>query len=302
MILGVIDIGSNTFHLIITRISNGSFEILARKRKFVYISRDGLDQISDEARVRAIDTMIELKAICNTWKVDRIEAVATASLRTARNAQDIIQEVKEKTNIDIQVISGDEEARLILEGTKLLPLNKDTEYLIMDIGGGSVEFIAIRNNEHLHHKSFDIGISHLRKDFPPSNPLTKEEKDKVLSYLRTFILEFKSIDQGFKPQVLIGASGPFEIVENYMNLEPQASGNLIKLDDVQDMLDQTLGLTLEERQALDFMPEARADLAIESFLLITSVLGAYPEIQAILVSPYAMKEGIVSKYLDKSKK
>ncbi len=298
MKIGVIDIGSNTIHYLIARITEShGIDVVDRKRIFAYIAKEGLHHIKDAAKERLYSALADARAALDKHAIEYVKVVATASLRQADNRELIIAEVKKKYGLDIEIISGSDEARYIFEGTKLLGLEADTNYLTLDIGGGSVEFIFSRGEELLHQMSLDIGISALRKKYRPCDPIQEEEVDVITKDLMEQIRSGLQIMPEFVPEILIGASGPFEISEQYMGLSPHPQGNYIDVNYIKELANIIISKSSEERKQLSFMNEDRADLSLESFLLIRVVLDLFPSIARLWVSPYAMKEGIIREYL-----
>lgn len=301
--LGILDVGSNTFHLLIVKISrdHSTFDIVYKKRFFVYLSEDGLDFISDKAQRRSHLALEEIKSILDSHPLEELKAVATASLRSAKNARAFIDAVFEKFHIKIEIISGLREAELIAKGTLLLERDLEPSFLIMDIGGGSVELILVENRIVKSFVSLDMGISVLRKNFHFCDPLTFDEKHKIVSFINQKIESFKNKVSDTKPLKLIGASGAFEILEMYLNQTPCSSGNDLEIDKISSIIEGVIEMNLKERKQLKFMPDERADLSVESFLLMSTVLKAFKSIHSIIVSPFALKEGLIYEYLDMTK-
>ena len=150
MRVAVIDLGTNTFHLLIADIKNkGQFETLKRIRKYVYIGEEGVSILGDKPLQRAFETLTHFKQTSTEFEVDEIIAFGTAALRTASNSNDFISKVRDEIGIEIQLISGEKEADLIYLGTKKAIPPTSENFLIMDIGGGSVEFIIANDTQKL---------------------------------------------------------------------------------------------------------------------------------------------------------
>ena len=162
---GVIDLGTNTFHLLIAEVDQNSIKEIYRERIFVKLAEKGIHKIGDAAFERATNAIAKFKIILDQHHVDKVRAIGTAGLRTASNSQSFIQLIKNKYNLDIAVISGDEEAHLIHKGVMNAIGSLRTTSLIMDIGGGSVEFIICDNEKIYWAQSFKIGVAVLFNQF-----------------------------------------------------------------------------------------------------------------------------------------
>ncbi|MCB0663459.1 MAG: hypothetical protein KDC24_12015, partial [Saprospiraceae bacterium] len=138
----VIDLGTNTFHLLAVEIDeNEQMHFLFRERIFVKLAEDGIQSIGPAPFQRAIKAMTVFKNKLDELGIDHFKAFGTAALRTATNGPDLIHAIKEKTGIEVALIDGLEEARLIHLGVSQAVPFDHTKQLIMDIGGGSVEFV-----------------------------------------------------------------------------------------------------------------------------------------------------------------
>lgn len=293
--LAIIDLGSNTFHLLIVkgqRISKNWIELF-RQRKYVYLAKDGIQHFSEETLGRAIKALSEFKAKCQNYNVDKIVAIGTAALRSADNSQEFLGRVKSTLDIDIKIISGEEEAELIFKGLSITPTAMDVHHLNMDIGGGSVEFIVSKNNKIEFFKSFDIGISVLKNEFRSRSHSHDENLNLILKHLDIRLLDFVKSIQPYEPQTLIGASGPFEILESLKQLKAKKKGNRFDRQYVFSVANEIMRRTLEGRLSYPNMPQKRADLSFESFTLIYYILNQFPTIDNVLVSPYSLKEGVI---------
>jgi len=158
--IGAIDAGTNTFHFLIVSwdTQTHQFEEIIRKRFFVKLGAKDLYRIDDEAYSRGLNAMRDFAKLLQKHHVEEVKACGTSAIRNADNADQFIIDVASQTGINIQKISGDKEAELILKGTKLSIPFDDQPVLIMDVGGGSVEFIiADRNKMHYAQSSLTSG-------------------------------------------------------------------------------------------------------------------------------------------------
>ncbi len=298
--IAVIDLGSNTFHLLISEY-NPETKVLSevfRKRCFVYLAKQGLDIIGPESFRTGIETLIELSEHIKEYKVAKIVAVGTAALRSASNSAAFITEAKAKAGINVEVISGLMEAEYIFKGLSLSKLPAHSSGLIMDIGGGSVEFVFYRDGTLEHATSINVGISLLRSLFNYDTKYSTQQRKEVSDFLLNKLSDVLEYAKEFKPKILVGSSGSYEIIESMLQHKPRKEGNLFTRASALSICCKILSLDLVGRQALEGMPPARADLSKESMLLINFILADITSIDHLLVSPFSMKEGIALTALD----
>lgn len=294
--VAIIDLGSNTFHLLIVDISPSteSFSEVYRERNFVYLSKGGLQNISDESYKKGILTLIKYSEIVNEYKASKVFCVGTAALRSANNGKKFIEEAHEKSGIRVDLIDGDREAELIFKGISLSHLPSEEVGLVADIGGGSVEFILFQNEHVLFQQSVEIGISVLRSQLDRSDPISEQEIEKLFMFLAAHLRKVYSYIQKLQPTILVGASGPFEIMESILGLQPSESGNLISSGSSLHICNEVMSNDLNGRKNIPGMPPSRADLSVESMLLIKFFLTEFYTIKQIFVSPYSLKEGLIA--------
>jgi len=298
--VAVIDLGSNTFHLLVVKpdTEKDLFSEVYRERRFVYLSKGGLKNISSESFYRGMQTLSDFKNIIERYNVREVVCVGTAALRSAANGSLFISEVKRKLDFDIELISGNREAELIFKGLSLSGMPSDRIGLATDIGGGSVEFIFFRNDRILSVQSVNIGISVLRNELEPSDSISNKKHQESFFYLTKHLIEIHDMAKKLKPTFLVGASGPFEILESMQDLLPSRSGNIISREVALNNCKLVMNASLDQRINIHGMPPNRADLSLESMLLIKYFLTTFATIQNIFISPYGLKEGLLAEYMN----
>ena len=295
---GVIDLGTNTFHLLIVKHNAaGSFDELHRERRFIKLAENGIEKIGSAPFQRGLQTLIDYKKILDKFQVKDFKALGTAALRRANNGQEFIQEVKAKTDISIQLISGNEEAELIHKGVSQAVPFGQSKNLIMDIGGGSVEFIICDKAQIFWKQSFPIGVAVLFNNFHTSDPIHVNEVLEIEQHLQKTLRPLLQELEKHEVQSLIGASGTFDVLENIL-VEEKASPVHSYLSDQKfnQLYPIILNSTLAERYAMEGLPATRADLIVVANILIDFIL-KQTGIKEIIVSAYAMKEGQLVKMM-----
>ena len=185
MNLAVIDMGTNTFHLLMVKVTNETFKIFHKEKIAVKIGANSIGQgyINDDAIERCLSTLKSFKNQIDAAHIHSVHTFATSAFRNAKNLQFIIRKIKEDVGIEPHVISGMEEASYIHYGVcSALKLNTEI-VLIMDIGGGSIEFIISRGIESIWMKSFEIGGQRIIRKFHENDPITNSEISSIESYL-----------------------------------------------------------------------------------------------------------------------
>jgi exopolyphosphatase/guanosine-5'-triphosphate,3'-diphosphate pyrophosphatase len=219
-----------------------------------------------------------------------MKAFATSAVRDAANGEVFAQEASKQSGIDIEIISGAREAQLIYEGVKIeYPFNQPT--LIMDIGGGSTEFIYANQNEVLKSHSFNIGTARIYQMFDFSDPYTPEDVQNVLDFLEENTAGYFD---DIRSDVLIGASGSFETFYALLNQKeyPDNQFEDLPAQELLGILNQMIFSSLEERMNNPFIIPIRKKMAPIAAIKIKWVIEKL-NIQTLTISPYAMKEGVI---------
>ncbi|GJM62032.1 MULTISPECIES: hypothetical protein [Persicobacter] len=309
--IAILDLGTNTFHLLVVDPAKDTFEVIYREKIAVGLGRGGINEgyITAEAQKRALNAMIRFRRIIKKLKVEHIHATGTSALRCAKNSLEFIELVKEKTGIEIQIIDGDQEAEYIYHGVKTAVKMKFFPSLIIDIGGGSVEFI-IADKEGIHWKqSFEIGGQRLLDRFHQIDPIPEEKIEELNDYLDHTLIDLKLACEKFKPVEIIGCSGTFDsLVEIYHETDEYEHAitgfrteRTLPLMSYLAIHKLLVGRNRDERLLVPGMVPLRADMIVVSSLLVKYILQEY-HIKNIRVSSYALKEGLLTQILERFNK
>lgn len=296
----VIDLGTNTFHLFIVEVHDEEIKTLYKEKIAVKIGQNGISKgrIANDAVKRAIHALKIFKTVLDQFEVTDVRGVATSAIRNAKNGKDVIDQIAEETGIHINIISGDLEAELIFEGVKAATTLSTENQLVMDIGGGSVEFI-IGNKEKIHWKrSFEIGAQRLLDKFHTSDPMPTESVDHMFAWLSEELQELKGALVTFKPTGLIGCSGTFDTLsEIYLKRvqkerNPESKVFKLPIKDYHDIHRELLIKDKSERLEIRGMVSMRVDMIVVASCLISFVLEQL-DIKHITACTYALKEGLL---------
>jgi exopolyphosphatase/guanosine-5'-triphosphate,3'-diphosphate pyrophosphatase len=304
----VLDLGTNTFNLLIAEKDNKTiFKILYSTKIPVKLGEGGINkgEIIPAAYVRGIAAINEHFKTLNFYKVDKIKAYGTSALRTARNGKQFIEEIKSGTGIEVEIITGDLEAELIYYGVRqTLEMNSEKN-LILDIGGGSNEFIIANNQEIFWEKSYPLGIARLIEKFKPSDPITSTELKDIDKY---FALELSDLFEQIKDEkitTLIGASGSFEtfmaMIKELDNFVSQASlvpeSVRIDIDDFEKLYNKLIWSNEAQRKNMKGLEPMRIEMIVLAIHFVKFILQS-TKIDRIIQSNFALKEGAVIQLLN----
>lgn len=294
--LAIIDLGTNTFHLLI---ADESKAILHEEKMPVKIGMGGINQdmITQAGIERTIDCLKQFSIKCRTYHVERIHAFGTSALRSAKNAAEVVERANAEAGIDIKVISGDEEARLIYFGVREAVLLGEEKSLIMDIGGGSVEFIIANESEIFWKKSIEIGGQRLFEKFHRHEPILHGELCSLSDHLEQALLPLRVPLEKHSPFALIGSSGTFETLSDIHcvrkgianHQKPESPLDMVTFKEIYQEL---IGMDKSQRINMPGMMEWRAEMIVVTCALIDLLLSQH-QFNQIKVSRYSLKEGIL---------
>ena len=290
--VGIIDIGTNTFNLLIVDRLEDGFKKVFNTKVGVGLGLGGINEgiLAADAMSRGLEALEGFLQDCERLKVSSVKAFATSAVRDASNKEEFLQLIDQKMGLLVEVISGSREAELIYQGVKL-GYKFVNDALIMDIGGGSTEFIYANKDEVVKSKSFNIGTARIYQLFDFDDPYSKENVETIVQYL-------EDNTQGFfedvQVEVLIGASGSFETFYALINEKeyPEDEFEDMRAADVIEVLDEMIGSTMDERMKNPFIIPIRKKMAPIAAVKIKWILEKL-KINTLTISPFAMKEGVI---------
>ncbi len=300
MPVAILDFGTNTFNLLIAEKDGNSFRRLYSGKQAVKLGRGGIHKsmLTADAMERGYTAIRNHMDTISTYGVSEIHAYATSAIRNADNGGDFVAEVKRKFNFNINVISGEEEAELIYRGITESIDFKDRKGLIMDIGGGSIEFIICDKDRMYWKHSFELGMARILEKFTISDPITNDEIAFIEAYyLSELSLLTEKVDE-FKPTSLIGASGSFDTIaamlKHKLQLDnPDTSSMEISHPQYDEIHSLLLSSTLKEREVMPGMEAVRIEMIVPATIFINFVIDSC-KLTSIYQSDYALKEGVMS--------
>ena len=300
--IAAIDMGTNSFHLVIVEMNeDGTFKFLDRKREVIRLgSQKGKDLsiISEEETDRAIKILSGYSNLAKHYNA-KIRAISTSAVREAKNQKEFIKTVFEKTGIRVEVADGQDEAKLIFRGIqKALDVN-DKKVLCVDIGGGSTEFIYAENGKIHFAESIKLGAVRLSKLFFPDFIISYKAVQACSEYVEKLINENKNINTNIEIDFGVGVSGTVDTIyhlsqaKNFGKLKDSLNGYSFASEDFREFYNQIINLkTPAERILVPGMETKRADIIPAGMIILGKIFDLF-ELKKIVISEYALREGIV---------
>lgn len=298
----IVDLGTNTFNLLVFERGVDGVRILYGEELPVFLGEGGIEMglIADEAFTRGMESLGKHKATAMAHGATTITGIGTSALRNARNGGEFVRRAKDELDMAIKIIPGDEEAELILAGVRLAVPFGSQPSLVMDIGGGSTEFILATDKALMWKRSFELGVTRLRERIPISDPIAMEEEARIAQHLDDRLEALYAVVERQEPHVLVGSAGSFDTLariiaaEQGTALAPAATTlpfSALQFDTIKDRL---LRMTREERLRVPGLPEHRVDTIPYALISIERVLIA-GGIRELAWSKYALKEGAAAR-------
>lgn len=302
--IAAIDIGTNSFHLIIAEISkNREIKLLDRERVFLRIGNDkqnGLSIISTQDTATAANVLLNFKHLADLHKA-KIFAVATSAVREASNNKDFIKLIFKQTGIKINIIDGKTEAKLIFLGMKNALTLQKFNILGIDIGGGSTEFIYAVNNKVKYAESVKIGAVRLSNLFFPKYRITKTSVTKCENYVEQSIRQQIDLKVFNKIDFAVGSSGTVDticLVKSYQTdgtIRKKLNGYEFTKDEFANVYALIMNLkTPEERSLIPGLESKRADIIPAGLIILKKIFQLF-QVNKMVLSEYALREGVVLK-------
>jgi len=283
MKIAAIDIGSNAARLLINEV-----KISNRKPEFIKLNllriplRLGMDvftmgMIGEEREKMVVDSMKIFSDLMKIYKVEHYRACATSAMRDASNGNEIIRRVQETSGINIEIISGDEEATLIYENHVAEGLDKEFAYLYIDVGGGSTELTFYENGKMVYEKSFNIGTIRLL-----NNLVTPENWQEMKDEIKNNIVSKK-------PVVAIGSGGN---INKVFSMSKTKDGKPMTLSHLKKVYKEFNELSVEERMTKHTLREDRADVLVHALRIFNNVM-SWSDINRIFVPKISVADGLI---------
>jgi len=308
MRVAILDLGTNTFNLLVSEASDKNrLSVIHTSKEPVKLGKGGIHKglITEDAMERGFLAIEKLVERSREYSPEKIYAFATSAIRDASNGKKFANEVQKRFNIYIIIIPGEREAEMIYKGVRQSVQLGEKPVLILDIGGGSNEFIIGNKSGIFWKHSFNLGMARMLELFPPSDPITEKEIRELERYFEMELENLYPAVNEFKPLTLIGASGSFETFaallhysnpEKY-NISLNEPSRIIDLEDYFALHNQLLKTTIEQRAEMQGMEPVRVEMIILATVFVNFVLRKFG-VKTLVQSDYALKEGVIAEMLN----
>ncbi len=291
MIYGAIDIGTNAARLLIGEIINDQKKSFVKKISYTRIPLRLGDDVFETGKISKnkldafIKTMKAFGLISEIFEVSQLRAVSTSAMREAKNAEKVIQKLKKETGIDLEIISGQEEAELIFGAFDLLNLPADVPFIVIDVGGGSTEISVFEKGNRVASRSFDVGTIRMLKS---------KVNVHVWADIKKWIQLYVDLSD---EHLIFGTGGNINKVHKLLS---EHDADSISYKDMHELSAKLTSITLEERMSEYKLKPDRADVivpALEIYMYVLNELSA----DKISVPKMGLSDGIIYDFYKKEK-
>lgn len=306
MRIAILDLGTNTINLLIVeQDGQESYQILHESKYPAKLGKGGINdrKILPEAMDRGILALKTHQKTMEPYHVEKVVCIATAAIRSASNGQEFVQKAKDECGLDINVIDGQKEAQLIFDGVKQVVPIGDERVMILDIGGGSNEFIIANKNGVLWKHSFDLGMARLLDRFQPSDPISEQEVLEVEKYIKKELALLYEAFEKYPCETLIGSSGSFDTIAGMIAAIHHPHLDMKKiltyhvpLTFVEELHQKFLKSTHAEREKMERMDLHRVEMIVLASIFINFIVHEF-NIKTFWQCAFALKEGTIYQIL-----
>jgi len=295
-----IDIGTNTVRLLILETTpGGSLRELDQVSAITRLGK-GMDtekKILGDRMDETISVLTNFRDECRKFEPLTIRVVATSAVREASNQDYFVSQAKKETGLEIEVISWEEEAELMVKGVLWRLPNIEKDILIFDIGGGSTEYILVRGRQIVSAVGTQLGTVRLTDQFISHHPINVNEYKALETHLRKELKLVKNQLSDFSPEVLVGTAGTVTTLAaidgNFYPYDPEkVHGTSLTFKRVEELLEDLKKKSLAERMTMNTIEKGREDLIIVGGALVLEAMRIF-ECDLLIVSEHGLREGVV---------
>ncbi len=299
----VVDLGTNTCNLLIANVlTNGSFETIYDRKLPVKLGRGGIHNniLLPDAIERGITALQNHDKTIRSYNVTRVKIIGTSALRGAANRNEFLDKARELLGWEIEIIDGEKEANLIYRGVGLSLKSIKNKYLIVDIGGGSIEFILANAKGIIRENSFNIGIARALETISMSDPISPSEIVAFEHWFDLHLEELYKICNIHHPDILIGCSGAFD---TFMDIYEKVPADLkirnvseLPLEAYWKIHELLIKSDHESRSKLEGMDKMRVEMIVVASVFTNFILRKL-QIKKLIHTHYSLKEGVMDQLI-----
>jgi exopolyphosphatase/guanosine-5'-triphosphate,3'-diphosphate pyrophosphatase len=305
MRLGVLDVGSNTVHLLVVDAHQGARPLPAFSHKDELHLTDHLDaqnRLSQECAGRLLEFVRDAIALGEDKGVQELLAFATSAVRDAANGDEVLDWIEAESQVAIQVLPGTEESRLTFLAARRWFGWSSGRLLLLDIGGGSLEIASGQDEDPLVAVSLPLGANRLTKDWLPGDPPDRDEVRRLRKHVRAEIAAAASaVRSAGIPDHCVATSKTFRQLARVAGAAPSSEGVYVKRvlrhADVTELADRLAGMSVRDRAALPGVSRIRAPQLAAGAIVADAAMDLFglPELE---ICPWALREGVILRRMD----
>ncbi|MBW2652280.1 MAG: Ppx/GppA family phosphatase [Deltaproteobacteria bacterium] len=304
-----LDLGTNTFRLLIAKIINSDTIVPILVRRAITRLGEGLQKnasIQPQATKRSLKVLEDFSKIIDYYKVEKVFAVTTSAAREAKNGQDFIDQIHKRTGIQARILTGSEEAELTVKGVFSVVDRTQSRNLVFDIGGGSTEFILTEGISPIKTTSIRLGVIHLLENLITSDPPASNELDYLSKYINIILQQHdliqyipnnKSTNTYSVQPLLIGTAGTVTtlaaIDQKIEEYDPQKINNhILTREAVENIYKQLCSLSIAERCTIPGLEKGREAVIVPGAAIVIEIMDHF-KFNQLIVSDAGLLEGIL---------
>lgn len=305
MRLGVLDVGSNTVHLLVVDAHYGAAPVPAHSHKIEMQLSENVahnDRIKDKVADKLCTFVEGAMQVAEDNGVTEIITFATSAIREAENGDDVLSSVTQRTGLEIDVLSGEDEARLTYLAARRWYGWSSGRITLFDIGGGSLEIATGVDEDPDVAVSIPLGAGRLTREFLGDDPPTPEQFNELRKYVRAEVAQVVGpVSKYGQPQLAVASSKTFRQLARVAGAAPSAEGPYVprelKRRNLKKWLPKLAAMPAKERAKIPGVSENRSQQLVAGALVADATMDLF-DVSVLSVCPWALREGVILRRLD----
>jgi exopolyphosphatase/guanosine-5'-triphosphate,3'-diphosphate pyrophosphatase len=303
--LGVLDLGSNTVHLLLVDAHYGAAPVPASKLKMPLRLSEHLNDaggVEEPAIGQLVDFVARGLRLAEDKGATEVMAFATSAIREATNGEQVLARVRDETGLDIEVLSGEDEARMTFLAVRRWFGWSSDRILAFDIGGGSLELASGTDEEPDVAVSVPLGAGRLTRDYLVGDPPSPESVREARRHARARIAEVAGrLRRVGEPRLAVATSKTFRQLARIAGAAPSSEGvhvrRVLRLEDVRELVPRLAGMTATQRSRIPGVSEGRSEQMVAGAVVAEAAMELL-DVDELVVCPWALREGIILRRMD----